>query len=88
MDLNKGASGRAALAATLVPISISTAAAKLGREVKHDDTLGFACVTAEVPGISARSRWSPTLPELNIEGFGSMPMRSLTADEIRWVQPR
>jgi hypothetical protein len=33
-------------------------------------------------------RWSATLPELTIQGFGSMPMRSFTADEIRWVQPR
>jgi hypothetical protein len=31
---------------------------------------------------------SATLPELTIQGFGSMPMRSFTADEIRWVQPR
>jgi hypothetical protein len=29
-----------------------------------------------------------TLPELTAHGFGSIPMRSLTADEIRWVQPR
>ena len=28
-----------------------------------------------------------TLPDLTAQGFGSMPMRSLTADEIRWVQP-
>jgi hypothetical protein len=31
---------------------------------------------------------SATLPELTPQGFGSMPIRSLTADEIRWVRPR
>jgi len=31
----------------------------------------------------AASPISPTLPQVTAQGFGSMPMRSLTADEIR-----
>jgi len=34
------------------------------------------------------SESSATLPELTIQCFGSTPMRSLTADQSRWVQSR
>jgi hypothetical protein len=30
---------------------------------------------------------SATLPKLAVQVFGSIPMRSFTADEIRWVRP-
>ena len=30
----------------------------------------------------------PNFPEVSFHGVGSIPMRSFTADEIRWVQPR
>jgi hypothetical protein len=38
------------------------------------------------PGPS--SVWSSTLPEVSLQGFGSIPIRSFTAAEMRWVQPR
>jgi hypothetical protein len=35
------------------------------------------------------SEWPAiTLPEVTVQDAGSMPILSLTADEIRWVQPR
>ena len=36
---------------------------------------------------SAPDGWSATLPELALQGSGLIPIRSFTADEIRWVQP-
>jgi hypothetical protein len=31
---------------------------------------------------------SATLPEVTVQGAGSIPILSFTADDIRWVQPR
>jgi hypothetical protein len=38
--------------------------------------------------LSASARIVGNLPELTIQGAGSIPILSFTADEIRWVQPR
>ena len=32
--------------------------------------------------------WDDDHPEWNAEALGSIPIRSFTADAIRWVQPR
>ena len=41
-----------------------------------------------LPEMPTSGGWSATLPEVTVQGAGSIPILSFTADEIRWVQPR
>ena len=56
--------------------------------IAREKSVSMACAFAGSRHDRELSVSLATLPELTARGFGSMPMRSLTADKFRWVQPR
>jgi hypothetical protein len=48
----------------------------------------FSFVQAAIAGRFRKDSRQPFHNHAADQGFGSMPMRSLTADRIRWLQPR
>jgi hypothetical protein len=54
----------------------------------HLDFIGFLTPDARKWSPGALGVSSAILPEVTVQGAGSIPILSFTAEEIRWVQPR